>query len=641
MSSTAFRLTDLPWLPRLSADFRLRLQSIAKSAESDWGPKLRTLATEFIGLNQAIAISRTLDSLRARNPSPSLAGFKLGLVSNATTDFLKPFLEASALRHGISLEITAANFGQIMQEAMDPGSLINRAKPDAILLAVDHRGLPFRSGDPSQWPPFDHHAALAHLSAARDAFQKHSSAPCLVQNLPAPPQLLFGSLDTSTTGSLRSSIARFNSSLASDVAARGDVLIDLEWLAQCVGLDDWYDDRYWYLARLPFSQKALPVYADFVARVLAAMRGKSRKCLVLDLDNTLWGGVIGDDGLDGIALGEGDALGEAFRAVQAAALDLRKRGVILAVCSKNDESAARAPFRSHPGMVLKEEDIAVFMANWDDKATNIERIAKRLDLGLDSMVLLDDNPAERALVREMVPEVAVPELGDDPSMFVRILLAAGYFESVAFTSEDLARADLYKENADRSQLLETSRNLDEFLRSLATEIEFAPFNAIGRKRIAQLINKTNQFNVTTRRYTEKQVASLEISPDHYTLQVRVRDRFGDNGIIGIVICDVRPDEWEIDTWLMSCRVLNRKIEEAICNRIAADAKRAGAGRVVGRYLPTERNGIVKDLFERLGFDSCVDAEAANKWVLDVDRFRSFDVPLAERLEPGPGASAST
>ncbi len=631
MSSKAFSLTDLPWLPRLSADFRARLQSIEQS-ECDWGPKLRSLATQFLGLDQAIAISRVLNRLRARGSSPSLSPFRLGLVGNATTEFLKPSLEASALRHGISLEISLTNFGQIMQEAMDPGSLINRVRPDAILLAVDHRGLPFRLEDSSRWPPFDHHAALAQLLAVCEAFQKHSGATCLVQTLPAPPELLFGSLDTGLSGTLRSSIARFNALLVPDVTARGDVVVDVEWLAQCVGLDTWYDDRYWYLARLPFSQSALPVYADFVSRVLAAIRGKSRKCLVLDLDNTLWGGVIGDDGLEGIALNQGDPRGEAFRAIQAAAVDLRKRGVVLAVCSKNDASAAIQPFRAHPGMVLKEDDIAVFMVNWDDKATNIERIAQRLDLGLDSLVLLDDNPVERALVREALPEVAVPELGDDPSVYVRTLFAAGYFESVGFTPEDLARAELYKGNAGRSKLLEASRNLDDFLRSLDMQIEFAPFNAIARKRITQLINKTNQFNVTTRRYTEKQVTSFEASPDHYTLQVSIRDRFGDNGIIGVVICKVHPTEWEIDTWLLSCRVLQRKVEEAICNRIVEDAKRAGAKKVIGTFLSTERNSIAKDLFQRLGFDSSGVTQDGTRWVLDVDRFTPFDVPIAQRRE---------
>jgi FkbH-like protein len=628
MPSAATNLTDLPWLPRLSADFRSRLRTIELGADADWGPKLRSLATQFLGLNEATSLARTLNAMRAQRPSPSLSTFRLGLVSNSTTDFLKPLLEASALRYGVSLEISISGFGQVMQEAMDPASNINSAKPDAILLALDYRGLPFRSTDNSKWPVWDHDAALAELSAIREAFRTHGGTMCLVQTLPAPPELLLGSLDIGTPGTLRASLARFNSLLVPDVTARGDVLVDVEWLAQCIGLENWYDDRYWYLARLPFAQKALPMYADYVARILGAMRGKSKKCLVLDLDNTLWGGVIGDDGIEGIALNQGDPRGEAFRAVQTAVADLRRRGVVLTVCSKNDEAVARQAFRSHPGMVLKEDDIAVFMANWDDKATNIERIAQQLDLGLDAMVLLDDNPAERALVREALPEVGVPELGSDPSLFGRLIFAAGYFESVAFTADDLARAEQYKGNADRTRLLQTTRNLDEFLRSLEMRIEFAPFTAMTRKRVTQLINKTNQFNVTTPRYTENQVTTFEGSHDHFTLQISLRDRFGDNGIIAVVVCIVRPMEWEIDTLLMSCRVLNRKVEEAICNRIVQEAKRAGARSVIGKFVPTSRNGIVGDLFRRLRFEPR-GVPDSGQWILDVDRFTPFEVPFDE------------
>lgn len=629
MSATSFSLLDLPWLPRPGPDLRARLQAVTGTADGDWGPGMRTLATQALSLNQAIPVSRALQALRERHPPASLARFKLGLVSNATTDFLKPLLEVSALRHGLALEICAADFGQGMQEALDPASKVNQFAPDAVLLAIDHRGLPFRSTGGGQWPPFDAQPALAQLAEMRAGFRRNSGATCLVQTLPAPPELLFGSLDAALAGSLRSAIGRFNAALAEDAARQGDLLVDVEWLAQSVGLDHWYDDRNWYIARLPFAQRALPLYADFVARIPAAMRGKARKCLVLDLDNTLWGGVIGDDGLDGIALNQGDARGEAYRSVQAAAADLRRRGVVLAVCSKNDDAAARLPFRSHPGMILKEDDIAVFVANWNDKATNLERIAAQLELGLDALVLLDDNPAERDLIRQALPQVAVPELGDDPSTYARALLAGGYFESIALTAEDLVRAEQYRNNAARGQLLEASRDLDEFLRSLDMRIEMAPFDATGRKRITQLINKTNQFNVTTRRYTDAQVAAFESSPAHYTLQVSVRDRFGDNGMVSVVICERGPEEWRIDTWLMSCRVLNRRIEEAICNRVARDARQAGARRLLGQYLPTERNGIVADLFQRLGFEAQATGTPGRDWALDLQRYEPFDVPAAE------------
>ena len=626
MAATSFSHLSLPWLPPPPADLKARLDDVAQS-EGDWGAALRSLAGHSLNLNQAIPISRTARLLAATRSSAALSPFKLGIVSNGTVDFLKPMLEVSALRHGVQLEICAADFGQGMQEALNPASKLNQFQADAVLLAFDYRGLPFRSTDKDRWPPFDGSAAFAELSAMREGFRSNGRTICLVQTLPAPAELLFGSLDSAIAGSLRSEIARFNAMLAEDAIAKGDLLVDVDWLAQSVGLTEWYDDRKWLLARLPFSQRALPLYADFVARIPAAMRGKAKKCLVLDLDNTLWGGVIGDDGLEGISLNEGDARGEAHRSVQAAADQLRRRGVVLAVCSKNDDATARLPFRSHPGMILKENDIAVFIANWDDKASNLERIANHLDLGLDSFVLLDDNPAEREQVRQALPQVAVPELSADPSTYARTLLAAGYFESVAFTAEDLARAAQYRNNAERAQLLETSRDMNDFLRSLQMEIEFAPFNAKGRKRTTQLINKTNQFNVTTRRYTEAQVAEMEASPDRYTLQVAVRDRFGDNGMISAVICERTPDTWRIDSWLMSCRVINRRIEDAICNQLAAAARAAGATRLVGEYVPTSRNGIVADLFARLGFEKGGESGNSQFWTLDLERFTPFEVPI--------------
>ena len=628
MSVEQLSLLDMPWLPRLSPDFKATLASIQADLGNDWGPPLCALSQQALGLNQAILLSRAVKKLGVR-ASPSLSAFKLGIVSNATLDFIVPFLEVAALRYGIALEVVTGPFGQAMQLALDPASAINAAKPDAVLLALDHRSLPFRQDDSGAWPPFQADAAMHELDVMRQGIRQHAGAMCLVQTVPAPLAPMFGSLDATLAGSARVAISQFNSRLANGVASSGDVLIDIDALAQAVGLDAWHDERDWHLAKLPFARSALPLYADFVLRTIAAMRGKARKCLVLDLDNTLWGGVIGDDGLEGIALDLGDPRGEAHRAVQRAALDLRRRGVVLAVCSKNDDATARLPFRGHPGMLIKEEDIAVFVANWDDKASNLERIAQRLDIGLDALVLLDDNPAERAQVRASLPQVAVPELGEDPSTFVRTLMIAGYFESIAFTAEDLARADQYRGNAHRAELLEGSRDLGQFLHSLQMQIRFAPFQAQGRKRITQLINKTNQFNLTTRRYTEAQVADVEVSATHYTLQINLADRFGDNGMICAIICERRALEWEIDSWLMSCRVLNRKVEEAICNRIARDAIAAGANHLVGIYRPTPRNNIVSKLYAQLGFSRVDSPDDHQRWELKLDQFKPFDVPMDE------------
>jgi len=626
MNPGRLALTDLPWLPRLSPAFKTRLADVPADGNADWGPPLAALAAQQLGLTQAMALSRKLRQLRGTKPSKALTPFRLGLVSNATVDFIVPFLEATALRYGIALEVVAADYGQQMQAALDPNSTINRARPDAVLLALDHHGLALRD-DSAGWPPHRPEAALAQLRSLRDGFRTHGGAVCLVQTVPAPLAPQFGSLDAGLAGTLRHAVSGLNTALAAEVGQNGDVLIDVDWLAQSVGLDTWYDDRAWHLAKMPFAQNVLPMYAELVVRAIAAMRGKARKCLVLDLDNTLWGGVIGDDGLEGIALNQGDPRGEAHRAIQAAALELRRRGVVLAVCSKNDDATARLPFRSHPGMLLKEDDIAVFVANWEDKASNLERIAQRLDIGIDALVLLDDNPAEREQVRQALPQVAVPELGADPSDYVRCLMLGGYFESVAFTPDDLSRAAQYQGNAQRAVLQDSSRDLGEFLRSLEMHIRFAPFDAQGRKRITQLINKTNQFNATTRRYTEAQVEAMETSATHHTLQINLVDRFGDNGMICVVICTVHGDAWHVDSWLMSCRVLNRKVEEAVCNRIAQAARAAGARRVVGIYVPTPRNGMVAELYPRLGFAAAPAPEGEQRWVLELEGHAPFDVPL--------------
>ena len=368
-----------------------------------------------------------------------------------------------------------------------------------------------------------------------------------------------------------------------------------------MGLAEWHDPTLWNMAKLPFANVFLPIYAEMLLRILGALHGKSRRCLILDLDNTLWGGVIGDDGLEGIVIGQGNATGEAHLTVQQTALMLRTRGIVLAVSSKNTDEIARTPFQKHPEMLLREEHIAVFQANWNDKATNIAAIAKELNLGLDAMVFLDDNPVERGLVRQMLPQVAVPELPTDPALYTRTLLAAGYFEAVTFSEEDRKRADFYSDNARRVSLQKQAGDLESYLQSLQMVMTLQPFNTIGRPRISQLINKSNQFNLTTRRYTEAEVAAIETDPYCFHLQIRLADIYGDNGMISVIICRKKEKNWDIDTWLMSCRVLGRKVEDAALQEIIKAAKNQGIEKLIGIYLPTERNGLVADHYSKLGF----------------------------------------
>jgi FkbH-like protein len=594
--------TRLAWLPPAPADFAAVCKTLGSLSAA--GSTARALATHALDQNQLTrlgrAIGRAMEEGRTLEP---LESFRLGLIGNGTLDLLIPILVATAARHGLALECIDADYGQVTQEALDPSSRINTAKPEAVLLAIDYRGLPlqFIAGDAAA-ERADIDGAVAQITTIRESIRLHSGAIVIVQTVPPPPETLFGSFDCIVPGTPRRLIERLNHAITESLADTDDLVLDVALLAETVGLGAWHSPTLWNMAKTSFDDSCLPIYADHVIRLIAASRGRSRKCLILDLDNTVWGGVIGDDGLEGIKIAQGDATGEAHLAVQQLALSLRRRGVVLAVSSKNTDEVARVPFREHPEMLLKEEHFAVFQANWNDKATNIKAIAEELSLGLDAMVFLDDNPVERALVRQVLPQVAVPELPEDPAWYARTLAAAGYFESIAFSAEDRTRADMYQSNARRVALQNQTGDLDAYLASLEMEIRFAPFDRTGRARISQLINKSNQFNLTTRRYSEAEVAAAEDESGVFTLQVRLVDRFGDNGMISVVICRPNaPFVWAIDTWLMSCRVLGRQVEQMVLREIVHHARAAGIQTLLGTYYPTGKNALVRDHYHKLGF----------------------------------------
>lgn len=619
---------SLYWLPATPPDFSQRIAA-AFDADAPLGPALQQLARRALDGNKLNRLAKAVRRARgeARSLKP-LGDFRLGIVSNSTMSLVAPALEASALRHGLALEVIEAPFGQVMQEALDPEATLATARCDAILVALDLHGVALRP------VPGDEVAAtavvedaVAQLAAIRRGLRANTGATILVQTIARAPEALFGSFDFRLSGTPRWLVERYNRAIADSLEA-DEILVDVAGLAENVGLDRWHDPVQRHVAKLPFAQEVVPVYADTVTRVLGAMRGKSRRALVLDLDNTLWGGIIGDDGVEGIAIGQGNALGEAHLAVQQIALDLHARGIVLAVSSKNEDAAARGPFRDHAEMLLREEHFAIFQANWIDKATNLATIAEALNLGRDSLVFLDDNPAERMQVRGAHPEIAVPELPADAALYVRALTAAGYFEALTFSDDDRARAGFYQDNARRLQLQSGAGSLDDYHRSLNMAASFQPFDALGRARIAQLISKSNQFNLTTRRYAEAQVAELEADPGAWTLQVRLADVFGDNGMISVVVCRTAPESWEIDTWLMSCRVLGRRMEEAVLQEIIRAARAAGAQRLIGRYFPTDRNAMVANHYRKLGFAfDAEEADGATTWSLDLATYRDRDLPM--------------
>jgi FkbH-like protein len=395
-------------------------------------------------------------------------------------------------------------------------------------------------------------------------------------------------------------------------------LVSLDDRAAMDGLEAWHDPALWHRGKHEIHPSAAPLYGDLIGRLIAAAQGRSYKCLVLDLDNTLWGGVIGDDGLEGLQLGQGSAAGEAFAAFQHHVRDLGRRGVILAVCSKNDEANALEPFERHPEMVLRRDDIACFVANWTDKAANLRHIAQRLNIGLDSLVFADDNPAERAIVRRELPMVAVPELPDDPTLYATCLADAGYFEARHITPEDLTRGGQYRDNQRREALAASTTDLPSYLRSLQMRMIWSRFDKLNQPRIVQLINKTNQFNLTTTRVSDADVARLIADDTALTLQLRLLDAFGDNGIIAIIAGHRETEAIRLDHWLMSCRVLGRGVEEETLNLVVDEALRLGAKRLTGQYRPTAKNGMVREHYAGLGFALTGAQDGTTEWTLPLD-----------------------
>jgi FkbH-like protein len=624
-------LLNLPWLPQKTPDATEVLDSRERLQQT----ALREIA-RFAQMKLHERDTRRLaKAARARAPDAADAGLvriRLCLACQATADFLFDELIVAGLRFGLLLDIVETEFNQLADLAY--GSFFEEQSHrgiDFTFVGLDYRQLGFRddiAGDANaaEQEAAEKSSAIHTICAG---IRAKTGAPCIIQNLVAQESTWLGSLDRNIPGSRQWLVDTVNTRLREHVAASPDYLFDCEHLAAQIGLANWHDPGMWYLAKLGFSQSAVPYFAHRLAALLAAAKGKGRRVLVLDLDNTLWGGVIGDDGVEGIRIGEGSALGEAFLDVHRMAKLLKSRGIVLAVSSKNDEAVAKLAFDLHSGMGLRLDDFAAFRANWDDKASNIRHIAQLLNLGLDSFVLLDDNPAEREIVRQTLPEVAVPEIGTDPAEYVRIAMAAGYFESVSFNAEDRQRAQMYRENAQRAGAMEIVADMAAYLASLEMQLGLRPFDKPGRGRIVQLINKSNQFNLTTRRYSAADVEALEADDSLFTLQASLKDRFGDNGMISVVICRPNAGDWEIDTWLMSCRVLKRRVEEQILQFVVDSARKAGAKRLKGIYRPTAKNGLVKNHYRDLGFEPGHSTGEEETWWLTIETTASLprDLPF--------------
>jgi FkbH-like protein len=598
-------ISILHWLAK-PGDLRADLRAAAASEGENRLRRHLQIANQRLGFLETIQFDRALQTTYA-DPPTGLARVKLAVLADTTVDHLLPAIRTAGLRHRLWIETYIGPFGQYRQELFDADSGLQRFEPDVLLLALDPRadlaGCPLSASAPD---------VAARLAALCDDYRtlwrvarERLGASVIHQTCLNAAAPVFGSFDFLVPAAPSTIIDDLNRLMRAAASEENVMLLDVARASEHLGTAQWFDPVRWHQAKQSIAPTISPLYGELVARLLAAHRGLARKCLVVDLDNTLWGGVLGDDGLEGIVLGQGNPAGEAYADFQRYLKRLSERGVLLALCSKNAEEAVETVFRDHPEMVLSRADIAACAVNWDDKPSNLRKLAELLDLGLDSFVFFDDNPFEREIVRSALPMVAVPEVPEDCALYIECLSEAGYFEALAYTQEDRDRARSYVANAERNRVRNSASNIEDFLRGLDMRLKVEPFAPVDLPRVTQLINKTNQFNVMTRRYSYDQVAAMASDPNVLTFQARMRDRLGDNGLISVVILRrATPDDssdFSIDTWLMSCRVLGRQVERELCNVVMETALARGATRLLGAYEPTAKNGLVQNLFADLGF----------------------------------------
>jgi FkbH-like protein len=561
------------------------------------------------------AAAALLANITADHRPSALRHVRVALAGSSTTAQLGALLRLAALREGVDLELFEGDYGQYMQDVLEPSSGLFGFEPGYVILAVHEGALQLPRFSDS--PDADVTAEIERWTSLWRVITDRAQARVIQFNFVPRPEVALGHLSTRLPGSRDAMIRALNRQLG--LAARDEVLlVDCERLAAWFGTARWFDDRYWYLAKQAVALDALPLLARHTVAVLAASLGLSKKCLVLDLDNTLWGGVIGEDGLAGITLGAGPR-GEAFVAFQEYLLELKHKGIVLAVASKNNEADARRVFTDHPDMRIHLEDLALFVCNWNDKASNLRTIAAALDLGVDALVLVDDNPAEAALVQQLLPEVDVVTLPADPSQYTRRLSEYLRLETSTLSAEDRSRTRHYQARAEAAELASAASGLDDFYRGLRMQAQIAPIDELHLPRIAQLIGKTNQFNLTTRRYQTEQLRALMSDPDVVHRFVKLRDRFADHGLISVLIARRQGQTLEIETWLMSCRVIGRTVEDALLARVCRVMQDLGCSILRGTYVPTGKNQLVRELYARFDFTMLDDQNGTTTWEYDIAR----------------------
>ena len=563
-----------------------------------------------------------------RNLKKDFTGFKkikIALLSDNASQLLNNAIKAYGYEAQLDFEVYEADYNQIDLQIFDPSSELYSFKPDFIFINRCTEKLLkefYKKSKPEQ-SVFSEYI-LQVTKKYYDVIAQRLKSKVIINTYPEINDSVFGNFAAKTQSSFVYQQRKINVALMDLSQQAKDLFVcDLASLQSELGYRFVFDAKMYVNADMVYSLGFLPYIAGNITSIIQSITGSFKKCLILDLDNTTWGGIIGDDGMEGIQLGY-LGLGKIFTELQLWAKQLKQRGIIIAVCSKNTEEIAKEPFLNHPDMVLRMDDIAVFVANWETKVDNIRYIQSILNIGFDSMVFVDDNPFEREMVKSGIPDITVPELPEDPAEYLLYLRSLNLFETASFTEEDEIRTKQYQEEAQRNMLLQSFESEDDFLKNLDMISEVKKFDTFTIPRVAQLTQRSNQFNLRTIRYTEEDIKRIGADKGYYTLSLSLADRFGDHGLIGIIILKKENDATLfIDSWIMSCRVLKRGMENFTLNMIVEIAAANNFRKVIGEYIPTKKNGIVKDHYHDLGFVAVND-----KWELDIASYKNRDTFIA-------------
>ena len=609
----------------MSSPSEIRKQIDAAITAGQTGRALSLLKGLWHGQPSVALAPFVLDRFANVPDAPPTVSCNLLILRSFTVEPIVPLTRAGAATWGMDLQVRVGDFNTYVQEILDPSSKLYGEPTDVVVLAVQTRDLAPELW--ASWSTLDATAAkstveriLGDFRTWMETIRGRTAAHVVIHNLEKPAFPTGGIHDAQCVSGQLQAIDQINAGLiALSNEFVGVHVLDYEGLVARHGREHWLDEHKWLTARLPIAADSLIHLADEWLRFLMPIRGRQAKCLVCDLDNTLWGGVIGEDGINGIKLG-GEYPGAAFQQLQRAIEDLTARGIILAICSKNNEADALEAIDGHPEMLLRSKDFSCLKINWTDKAQNLREIAAELNIGIDSLVLIDDNPVEREFVRELIPELTVIDIdADAPLGHAPALRACPLFERLEVSDEDRKRSQLYAEQQQRSALQSSAASVEDYYRSLEMVASFGLADEATRPRVSQLTQKTNQLNMTTRRYSEQDIQAFMDDPQVRVYWARVEDRFGDNGIVGVMIVREEGEQWVLDSFLMSCRVIGRTVETAMLGLLADHARQNGAKKIVGQFLPTAKNAPAKEIYAKNQFECLEEDESGSLWELDFSK----------------------